>query len=153
MKRLRARGRALPLLSQDAHGQGCQCGHCLHLFCVGPWHPGCPGIRTRSQALHAAPVFTCSKKQSQKGLGKQAHPPSHATRPKLIEGWTSQTKGPTADRSGSLLSQGSMLSVQPSVPSWSPPPQPARKSRADSLWPPGGPSRCPSHSPTPDPFS
>lgn len=62
VERLWAGGRALPLFSQDAHGQGCQCGHCLHFFCVGPWHPGHPGVWTGSQALHAAPVFTWAKK-------------------------------------------------------------------------------------------
>lgn len=49
---------ALPLFSQDAHGEGCQCSHCLHFLCVGPWHPGYPGVWTGGQVLHAAPVFT-----------------------------------------------------------------------------------------------
>lgn len=89
-------GRALPLFSQDAHGEGCQRSHCLHFFRVGAWHPERPGVWTGSQALHAAPVFTWGKRPSQKGLGKQAPPPCHAMHPRLTEGWTSRAKGLTA---------------------------------------------------------
>lgn len=70
-----SRDLASPLFSQDAHGEGCQCSHCLHFFCVGPWHPGHPGLRTGGQALHAGPIFTWDKKLSQKGLGKTSPSP------------------------------------------------------------------------------
>lgn len=72
-----AAGRDLtsPLFSQDAHGEGCQRGHCLHFFCVGPWHPGHPGLWTGGQALHAGPIFTWDQKLSQKGLGKTSPSP------------------------------------------------------------------------------
>lgn len=69
MERLLARRLALPVFSQDAHGEGRQCCHCLH-FCISPWYPGHPGVWTGGQALHAAPVFTWGKKPSQKGLEK-----------------------------------------------------------------------------------
>lgn len=76
MERLLARGLALPLFSQDAHGEGCQCGHCLHFLCIGSWHPWHPGLWTGGQTLHAAPVFTWDKKPSQKGWGKQVLQPT-----------------------------------------------------------------------------
>lgn len=53
--------RLLPLFSQDAHREGCQRRHCLHFFCVGPWHPVHPGVWTGGQTLHAAPVFTWAR--------------------------------------------------------------------------------------------
>lgn len=53
--------RLLPLFSQDAHREGCQRRHCLHFFCVGPWHPVRPGVWTGGQALHAAPVLTWAR--------------------------------------------------------------------------------------------
>lgn len=97
MESLRARGLALPLFSQDAHREGCECRHCLYFFCIGSWYPGYPGLWTGGQALHAAPVFTWNKKLSQKGVGKQAPPPPYHTskadiktahlRPRVHEYW------------------------------------------------------------------
>ena len=138
MESLSARGRALPLFSQDAHGEGCQCGHCLHFFCVGPWHPGHPGVWTGGQALHAAPVFTWDKKRSRKGLGKRAPPPCHTMHSRLISRLDPSGQGP--DSSGRVLRFGSTLSPASAFnrtrsPTRPPPPRsPDRVSREDSSW-------------------
>uniref|UniRef100_A0A8I5T0U9 Uncharacterized protein n=1 Tax=Pongo abelii TaxID=9601 RepID=A0A8I5T0U9_PONAB len=88
----RARGLALPIFSQDAHREGCQCGHCLHFFFVSPWHSRHPGVWTGGQALHAAPVFTWGKMPGQKGLEK-ASPSTLCPRPDIEESYSRPTAG------------------------------------------------------------
>lgn len=126
---------ASPLFSQDAHGEGCQCGHCLHFFCVSPWHPGHPGLRTGGQALHAGPIFTWDKKLSQKGLQKTSPCPlpyytsetdteTKHLRPRAQEYWACPCCGV-----GSHLPLPSIQCLP-----WLDPCNHERASRADSAW-------------------
>lgn len=143
MGRPSARRLALPLFSQDAHREGCQCGHCLHFFCIGSWQPGHPGVGTGGQALHAAPVFTWGKKPSQKGLENKLLHSAPTTHPGLI--LRLHISGQEPESSRHVLSLRSALSHLPpplnttASPTW-PPGSPDRMSRADAVWLSGGPA-------------
>lgn len=103
------RGSVLPLFSQDANGEGCQCSHCLHFFCVSSWHPGHPGFWTGSQALHAAPVFTWDKKPSQRGLEKRSPPACLPTHPRPVLRLNISGQGPRVASVSSIWGQFSHL--------------------------------------------